>query len=72
MQQGQEKLTPCSPQDYGAMPMNWRQVSPSQLLLPAVTVEDFYEALKNVKPTVLEDEITKYGEWTNQFGMEGS
>ncbi|KAF8860909.1 AAA-domain-containing protein [Acephala macrosclerotiorum] len=69
---GAEKLTPCKPNDPGAMPMNWRQVPASKLQEPIVVADDFFEVLQSVKPTVSQDEIKKYLEWTEQFGMEGS
>ena len=72
MVNGVEKLTPCKPNDPGAMPMNWRQVPASKLQESIVVADDFFEALRNVKPTVSQDETKKYLEWTEKFGMEGS
>ncbi|KAE8448718.1 hypothetical protein EG329_008933 [Mollisiaceae sp. DMI_Dod_QoI] len=72
MHKGAEKLTPCKPDDPGAMPMNWRQVPASKLQESIVVAEDFFEVLQNVKPTVSLDEIKKYLEWTELYGMEGA
>ncbi|KUJ15035.1 AAA-domain-containing protein [Mollisia scopiformis] len=71
MVNGVEKLTPCKPNEAGAMPMNWRQVPASKLQESIVVAEDFFEVLQNVKPTVSQHEIKKYLEWTELFGMEG-
>jgi vacuolar protein-sorting-associated protein 4 len=54
------------------MPMSWRQVPASKLLESPVEVGDFFEVLQKVKPTVSIAEITKYLDWTEEFGMEGS
>lgn len=68
---GDEKLSPCNATDPGAIPMNWRQVPASKLLESEVEVEDFFQVLQKVKSTVSADEIKKYLDWTEQFGMEG-
>jgi vacuolar protein-sorting-associated protein 4 len=69
---GKEKWTPCKEDDPGATPLNWRKVSASRLLEPTVEVEDFFNALFKVKPSVAESEIVKYLEWTKEFGFEGA
>lgn len=69
---GKEKWTPCKEDDPGATPMNWRKVSASRLLEPTVEVEDFFNVLVKVKPSVAESEIVKCVEWTKEFGLEGA
>ena len=52
--------------------MTWKKVPPNKLKEPALTAEDLLGVLKNVKPSVTEQEIEKYHAWTEQFGLEGA
>lgn len=52
--------------------MTWKKVPPHRLKEPALTAEDLFVVMKNVKPSVAGDEIGKYHEWTQQFGLEGA
>ncbi len=72
MVDGQEKLTPCSPGDKGAMEMNWTQVESDQLLEPPLTLKDFVKAIKGARPTVSQDDLRRNAEWTSEFGSEGA
>ncbi|GAB7332759.1 hypothetical protein MBLNU13_g04496t1 [Cladosporium sp. NU13] len=69
---GNEKLTPCSPGDAGAMEMNWTQVDTDQLLEPALQVKDFIKAIKSSRPTVSGEDLKRSAEWTLEFGSEGA
>lgn len=69
---GQEKLTPCSPGDDGAIEMNWMQVETEQLLEPPLHVKDFVKAIKASRPTVSQSDLTRNEEWTKEFGSEGA
>jgi vacuolar protein-sorting-associated protein 4 len=69
---GQEKLTPCSPGDAGAIEMNWTQVDTDQLLEPPLHVKDFVKAIKSARPTVSQADLAKNAEWTAEFGSEGA
>jgi vacuolar protein-sorting-associated protein 4 len=69
---GNEKLTPCSPGDAGAMEMNWTQVDTEQLLEPALQVKDFIKAIKSSRPTVSGEDLKRSAEWTLEFGSEGA
>jgi vacuolar protein-sorting-associated protein 4 len=69
---GQEKLTPCSPGDNGAMEMDWTQVESEQLLEPPLLLKDFEKAIKTARPTVSGEDLTRNADWTKEFGSEGS
>ncbi|EPS30009.1 Vacuolar protein sorting-associated protein 4 [Penicillium oxalicum] len=69
---GAEKLTPCSPGDAGAMEMTWLSVEAEQLLEPPLVVKDFIKAIKNSRPTVSHEDLTRNSEWTKEFGSEGA
>ncbi|GAM89335.1 hypothetical protein ANO11243_073720 [Dothideomycetidae sp. 11243] len=69
---GEEKLTPCSPGDQGAMEMTWVDVSTEQLLEPPLQVKDFVKAIKASRPTVSQEDLKRSAEWTAEFGSEGA
>lgn len=69
---GDEKLTPCSPGDQGAMEMTWTQVDTDKLLEPPLLVKDFVKAIKGSRPTVSGEDLTRNAEWTLEFGSEGA
>jgi len=69
---GQEKLTPCSPGDAGAMEMNWTQIETDQLLEPILQVKDFVKAINASRPTVSQEDLQRSSAWTKEFGSEGA
>lgn len=69
---GEEKLTPCSPGDAGAIEMTWTEVDSDKLLEPPLVLKDFVKAVKGARPTVSQDDIKKSAEWTAEFGSEGA
>ncbi|KAK3168154.1 Vacuolar protein sorting-associated protein 4 [Lepraria neglecta] len=69
---GEEKLTPCSPGDAGAMEMSWTEVDSDKLLEPPLVLKDFIKAVKGARPTVSVDDIKRSEEWTKEFGSEGA
>ncbi|EXJ60341.1 vacuolar protein sorting-associated protein 4 [Cladophialophora yegresii CBS 114405] len=69
---GEEKLTPCSPGDAGAMEMTWMEVDSDKLLEPPLVVKDFIRAIKGSRPTVSQDDLKRNAEWTAEFGSEGA
>lgn len=69
---GEEKLTPCSPGDKGAMEMTWTDVESDQLLEPPLQLKDFVKAVKSSRPTVSMEDIKRSEEWTAEFGSEGA
>jgi vacuolar protein-sorting-associated protein 4 len=72
MDDGVEKLTPCSPGAAGAMVMNWTEVDSDKLLEPPLQLRDFEKAVRSARPTVSQEDIKRSEEWTNEFGSEGS
>jgi vacuolar protein-sorting-associated protein 4 len=70
--EGVEKLTPCSPGDAGAVEMSWLSVEAEQLLEPPLVLKDFIKAVKNSRPTVSLEDLTRNSEWTKEFGSEGA
>jgi vacuolar protein-sorting-associated protein 4 len=72
MVDGEEKLTPCSPGDKGAIEMTWVDVDSEQLLEPGLGLKDFVKAVKTARPTVSADDLKKNTEWTAEFGSEGA
>lgn len=69
---GKERWTPCKVGSPGAMRMNWRKVLASKLHESTVEVDDFFNVLSMVKPSVSESEIVKCVEWMKEFGFEGA
>jgi vacuolar protein-sorting-associated protein 4 len=69
---GEEKLTPCSPGDPGALEMTWTDVDSEQLLEPPLLRKDFEKAIKGSRPTVSQEDIKRSEEWTAEFGSEGA
>jgi vacuolar protein-sorting-associated protein 4 len=70
--EGEEKLTPCSPGDKGAMEMTWVDVDSEKLLEPPLNVKDFVKAIKGARPTVSGDDLKRNAQWTAEFGSEGA
>ncbi|KAJ5629071.1 vacuolar protein sorting-associated protein 4 [Penicillium lividum] len=69
---GVEKLTPCSPGDAGAAEMTWLSIEAEQLLEPPLVLKDFIKAVRNSRPTVSYEDLTRNSEWTKEFGSEGA
>ncbi|KAE8445600.1 Vacuolar protein sorting-associated protein 4 [Mollisiaceae sp. DMI_Dod_QoI] len=72
MDDGVEKLTPCSPGDAGAVEMTWTEVDSDKLLEPPLQLKDFIKAVKGARPTVSQEDIKRSEDWTNEFGSEGA
>jgi vacuolar protein-sorting-associated protein 4 len=72
MDNGVEKVTPCSPGDQGAVELTWVEVDSDKLLEPPLQLRDFVRAVKGSRPTVSGEDIKRSEEWTNEFGSEGA
>ncbi|KAJ4387283.1 Vacuolar protein sorting-associated protein 4 [Gnomoniopsis smithogilvyi] len=72
MQDGQRRVTPCSPGEPDAIEMNWEAVNSEELLEPVVDFKDFVKSVKASRPTVSKEDLTRNAEWTKEFGSEGS
>ncbi len=66
------KFCPVPPGTPGATAMTIMEVPPRMLAVPRVTMEDFYVVMKKAKSSVGSEELTKYDEWTREFGEEGA
>ncbi|ODV79151.1 AAA-domain-containing protein [Suhomyces tanzawaensis NRRL Y-17324] len=69
---GEEKLTPCSPGDDGAKEMSWMEIETDQLKEPDLTIKDFIKAIKSNRPTVNDSDIENHIKFTDDFGQEGN
>jgi vacuolar protein-sorting-associated protein 4 len=69
---GAEYYTPCDKSDPAGMPMTWKKVPAHKLREPPLTAEDLFVVMESVKPSVAREELTRYQEWTKQFGLEGA
>lgn len=65
-------MTPCSPGDAGAVEMTWLNVEADKLLEPPLVLKDFIKAVRNSRPTVSIEDLTRNSEWTKEFGSEGA
>jgi vacuolar protein-sorting-associated protein 4 len=69
---GEEKLTPCSPGDEGAREMGWQEIDTDELKEPELTIKDFIKSIKNNRPTVNQSDIGNHTKFTEDFGQEGN
>lgn len=65
------KYVPCSPGDVKAIEMKLEQVSPDELEVPLVTMNDFIRALEKSRPSVSQSDLERYVEFTSDFGEDG-
>lgn len=52
--------------------MSWLNIEADQLLEPPLVLKDFIKAVKNSRPTVSGEDLTRNSEWTLEFGSEGA
>jgi len=64
-------LTPCSPGAPGAMEMNWMEVDGNKLSEPILNMADMQSAKESTRPTVNQDDLKRFEDFTRDFGMEG-
>jgi len=70
---GADKLVPCSPGDPAAQEMTYNDIQNAEdLHAPSVDIKDFKMALKELHPTVGQDDMARQIEWTKEFGSEGA
>lgn len=62
---------PTYPSDPSGINMTLFQVEPSKLRAPDVTVEDFYQAIARIKPSVCDADLERQIEFTSTFGQDG-
>lgn len=69
---GKHMFTPCGKGDAGAVAVTWRDVTMSMLKESDIVRENIFSVLEKVKASMMQGEISKYEEWTEQFGLEGA
>jgi vacuolar protein-sorting-associated protein 4 len=52
--------------------MTWLNVEADKLLEPPLVLKDFIKAVRNSRPTVSIEDLTRNSEWTKEFGSEGA
>lgn len=61
----------CSPSEPGAKLVDKETLGGDQVRKNQIGVEDFYKSLGSSKSTVGKEDLKKYDDWTNDFGVEG-
>lgn len=64
-------LEPCSSGDPAGIEMDLMSVPSDKLKPSQVKFEDFLKALKNCRPSVSQDDLGRYEDWTKEFGQDG-
>lgn len=65
--------SPCSPSETGpnVKEMGMYDIPDGKLKEPPVCFDDFMQALTKCKPSVCEDDLARYEDFTEKFGQEG-
>ncbi len=63
---------PCSPGDPAAIEMTLYDIPGNALKPVDVNIRHFEHAIQSTKPSVGPGDLTRFEEWTAQFGQEGS
>jgi vacuolar protein-sorting-associated protein 4 len=64
------RVIPCSPSDKAGVRMSLGDVSPDELALSAVELEHFLMGMSICRPSLSEEELKKYVNWTKDFGSD--
>jgi len=70
--EAKDRMVPCSPGESGAQEVDLMKIDPSLVVVPDVTKEDFFKALRNVRPSVSADDLVRHDKFTEDFGSEGA
>ena len=62
---------PCSAGDPAGIEMELMSVPSDKLKPTEAKFEDFLKAMKNSRPSVSQDDLGRYEEWTKEFGQDG-
>jgi vacuolar protein-sorting-associated protein 4 len=65
------KYIPCNAGDPGATAITYREIADDNILEPPLQMIDLITALREVKPSIEQREISKFEEWTRKFGITG-
>lgn len=63
--------TPCSPSEPGATKVDKMKLSGDDIKKNTISLDDFFKAVYNTKPTVSKDDLAKYEQWTKEYGIDG-
>ena len=64
-------FVPTFPSDPSGVDLTLMQIEPSLLQAPDVTVEDFFQAIARIRPSVSQADLQRQIEFTNSFGQDG-
>ena len=64
-------LSPTFPSDPQGQDMTLMQMDPKLLQAPDVCIDDFFQSIASIKPSVCQDDLEKQIEFTNNFGSDG-
>jgi vacuolar protein-sorting-associated protein 4 len=66
------KWTPCEEDHPQAENKNLLEdLEDKDLYLPPLTLDDYVEALRKTRPSVRQEDLARYEEWTQKYGVEG-
>ena len=68
---GRPLWMPCGPSEPGATKIDKSKLTGEDVKKNPITIDDFFKAVYNTKPTVGIEDLRKYVQWTSEFGMEG-
>ncbi|EGR31425.1 vacuolar sorting protein, putative [Ichthyophthirius multifiliis] len=68
-----DKFMPVNDNESGSdiVEMNYMQLTQNNLFLPDICYQDVLQAVKKTKPSVGQDQLKDYENFTNQFGQDG-
>eukprot|EP00828_Plagiopyla_frontata_P002076 TRINITY_DN1012_c0_g1_i1.p1 TRINITY_DN1012_c0_g1~~TRINITY_DN1012_c0_g1_i1.p1 ORF type:complete len:286 (-),score=37.54 TRINITY_DN1012_c0_g1_i1:90-947(-) len=64
------KYSPCAPSDPQGVQIKFLDIPSGQVNIPDIQIDDFLAALVNCKPSVAQDDLQKYEEFTEKFGQQ--
>ncbi|XP_064611882.1 vacuolar protein sorting-associated protein 4A-like [Liolophura sinensis] len=62
------KFIPCCHDDEGAVQKNVLDLSEKEVVIRRITKDDILQALESVKPSVSEEDLAKFSQFTEDFG----
>lgn len=63
-------FVPTYPSDPDAQEMGYMDIEPKLVQTPLVTLDDYMQALAQIKPSVCDKDIEEHIKWTHEFGQE--
>ncbi len=68
---GQPMWMPCSPSEPGATKIDKTKLTGDNIQNNPIDKMDFLKALNTTRPSVGKEDLKRYDEWTNTYGMKG-